>query len=253
MAALRIEALEGLPEVTAGDDLAQLITNAVPGGLLPGTVVCVAQKLISKAEGRVRRLSRVVPGEEAVRLAAEGAGKGDARLVQVVLDETAELVRAERGVLICRTHTGLVCANAGVDRSNAADPDEAILLPADPDASARALRAQLHRRSGAAPLAVLISDSFGRAWRLGQVDVAIGLAGLIALDDHAGRQDRAGRTLVATAPAIADEVAAAASLARTKAGGQGVVLVGGLQAHVTGGDGPGAAALLRAVAEDLFR
>lgn len=250
---LHIAAVPGLPEVRAADDLAALIARHADELLQPGAIVCVAQKLVSKAEGRVRRLSAVVPSNRAFELARGGAGRGDARVVQLVLDESSELLRSERGVLICRTHSGLVCANAGVDRSNAANPDEAILLPADPDASARAIRGQLQTITGHAPLAVLISDSFGRAWRLGQVDVAIGLAGITPLDDHAGRHDRSGRVLAATLPATGDELAAAASLARTKDGGEGVVVIRGLQRHVTADDGPGAAALQRPVDEDLFR
>jgi coenzyme F420-0:L-glutamate ligase/coenzyme F420-1:gamma-L-glutamate ligase len=212
--------------------------------------VVVAHKVVSKAEGRVRALAEVTASERAAELAAP-AGK-DPRSVQVVLDEAAEILRAERGVLICVTRHGFVCANAGVDASNAASADELILLPVDPDASARALRAGIERKQGVRP-AVIVSDSFGRAWRVGQTDVAIGAAGIDVVDDWRGRADRAGRELRATAIAAADSVAGAADLARGKDSYQPAVLVRGLDHLVTAGDGPGAAALRRAPEEDLFR
>jgi coenzyme F420-0:L-glutamate ligase/coenzyme F420-1:gamma-L-glutamate ligase len=256
-------ALDGLPEIAAGDDLAALIAErlgaderATDAPLRDGDVVAVAHKAVSKAEGRVRRLADVTPGRRAIELAA-ALGK-DARHVQVVLDESRELLRAERGVLICVTHHGFVCANAGVDASNAAaagpGDETLILLPTDPDASARALRARLRELTGAAP-AVVITDSFGRAWRHGQVDVALGVAGLAPLEDWRGRADGAGRELRATWIALADEVAGAADLARGKDSRQPVVILGGLDRHVLapGDDGPGAVALLRPAAEDLFR
>jgi coenzyme F420-0:L-glutamate ligase/coenzyme F420-1:gamma-L-glutamate ligase len=205
----------------------------------------IAHKVVSKAEGRVRDLGSVEPGERARELAAQH--DKDPRLVQVVLDETATLLRADHGVFVCETHHGFICANAGVDRSNAPE-DHAILLPADPDGSARALRARLPGRP-----AVIISDSFGRAWRVGQVDVAIGAAGVVPLDDWRGRFDRGGRELGATALASADALAAAADLARAKDAGQPAVVVRGLQRLVTEEDGPGAASLRRPAAEDLFR
>jgi coenzyme F420-0:L-glutamate ligase/coenzyme F420-1:gamma-L-glutamate ligase len=171
--------------------------------------------------------------------------------VQAVLDESVELLRAERGVLICVTRQGLVCANAGVDRSNAPG-GELVLLPEDPDASARELRAGIGARRGVRP-AIVISDSFGRAWRLGQADVAIGAAGIVPLDDWRGRRDAAGRELQATVLAVADVVAAAADLTRAKDSRQPAVLVRGLDRFVTAEDGPGAAALRRPADEDLFR
>lgn len=270
---VRIDSVAGLPEIAPGDDLAALIARQGEELLEAGAVVCVAQKLVSKAEGRVRRLAAAVPSERAVDLAAAGAGGGDPRLVQVVLDETSELIRAERGVLICRTHHGFVCANAGVDRSNTGVPpsmeadaaaptpaptaghadDVAVVLPEDPDGSARALKARLERLTGVSPLAVLVTDSFGRAWRVGQVDVAIGAAGLSPAVDLAGTVDRDGRPLHASVPALADELAAAAGLARVKAAADGVVVLRGLRRHVSVVDGPGAAALVRAAADDLFR
>jgi coenzyme F420-0:L-glutamate ligase/coenzyme F420-1:gamma-L-glutamate ligase len=240
----------GLPEVHPGDDLAGLISARVPPDLDAGDIVVVAHKVVSKAEGRVRRLSEVPASTEAASL-AEAQGK-DPRLVQVVLDETAELLRAERGVLICVTRHGFVCANAGVDASNAADAEELILLPLDPDASARALRERLGSLLGVRP-AVIVSDSFGRAWRVGQTDVAIGAAGVRPLDDWVGRRDSVGRELRATAIAVADSVAAAADLARAKDSREPVVLVRGLSQIVTEDDGPGAAALRRERDMDLFR
>jgi coenzyme F420-0:L-glutamate ligase/coenzyme F420-1:gamma-L-glutamate ligase len=186
----------------------------------------------------------VVPGERARELAGEH-GK-DPRHVQVILDETAELVRADQGRLIARTRHGFVCANAGVDASNAGAPDTLVLLPADPDASARALR----RRLGCA---VVITDSFGRAWRRGQCEIAIGCAGLVPLEDWRGLRDSDGREMSATAIAIADEAAAAADLVRTKDSREPAVRLRGLERHVIPDDGPGVAALVRAAGEDLFR
>lgn len=169
-----------------------------------------------------------------------------------MLDESTAVLRAGHGVLICETRHGLICANAGVDRSNAADPDELILLPEDADASARALRTGIAAACGVRP-AVLISDSFGRAWRLGQTDVAIGAAGLTPLDDWRGRHDARGRELQATAIAVADAIAATADLVRAKDADQPAVLLRGLDRFVTPDDGPGAAALRRPPADDLFR
>lgn len=239
---LTAEAIGGLPETGAGDDLAPLLAPHVRDG----DVLVVAHKVVSKAEGAVVALADVEPGARARELAAEH-GK-DPRHVQAILDQTAEIVRARPGVLICRTRHGFVCANAGVDRSNA--PEGCVItLPRDPDASARRLRAGLGASCG-----VVIADSFGRAWRHGQVDVAVGVAGLAPLEDWRGRIDRGGRELKATWIAIADEAAAAADLARAgKDAGEPAVVLRGLDRHVTTEDGPGASALRRPVAEDLFR
>jgi coenzyme F420-0:L-glutamate ligase / coenzyme F420-1:gamma-L-glutamate ligase len=251
---LTARALDGLPEIAAGADLAELIAGASDPPVQDGDVVVIAHKAVSKAEGRVRLLSEVAPGARARELAAM-QGK-DPRHVQVVLDETQELLRSERGVLICVTHHGFVCANAGVDASNAAGggPETLILLPSDPDRSARALRGRLRELTGAAP-AVVITDSFGRAWRHGQTDVAIGAAGVAPLEDWRGRADSVGRELRATWIALADQMAAAADLSRSKDSRQPVVVLGGLDRHVLppDDDGPGAAALLRPADEDLFR
>ena len=239
-------ALSGIPEVGVGDDLASLLAEAA-GTFADGDVLVVAHKVVSKSEGRVVDLVRVHPSQRARALAAEH-GK-DPRVVEVILEESAEIVRSRPGVLICRTHHGYVCANAGVDASNA--PAGLVLLPRNPDASARALRRRLHDLTGVAP-AVVVSDSFGRAWRVGQCDVAIGIAGLRPVDDWRGRADAGGRTLDATIIAVADEAASAADLARHKDSREPAVLVRGLGRYVTEADGPGAAALIRARDEDLF-
>ena len=254
MASLCARCLPALGEVHAGDDLAALIVQA-GAKLHDGHVVAIAHKVVSKAEDAVVSLAGVVPSARARELAAalehEG-GARDPRVVQVVLDESAHVLRAERGVLICRTRHGFVCANAGVDASNAPASETVVLLPRDPDASARRIRARLRELTGCAP-AVLISDSFGRPWRHGQLDVAIGLAGMHALDDWRGRTDATGMQLQATWLAVADAAAASAELARAKDSAEPVVLIEGLERYVMTPDGPGAAALLRPLLEDLFR
>jgi coenzyme F420-0:L-glutamate ligase / coenzyme F420-1:gamma-L-glutamate ligase len=244
-APLIAEALPGMPEIGAGDDLAALLLAAAGrlGGLRSGDVVVVAHKAVAKAEGRVVRLADVEPGERARELAAEH-GK-DARLLELIVRESVELVRADAGRIIARTRHGFVCANAGVDQSNTGGEERAVLLPEDPDASARALRARLG-------CAVVIGDSFGRAWRVGQAEVAIGCAGLAPLEDWRGRPDSAGRLLRATQIAIADQAAAAADLVRGKDTAEPAVRIRGLERHVLPDDGPGAAALLRPPDEDLF-
>lgn len=251
MAELHIATAGALPEISAGDDLAGMLAEACGPMLEPGAIVCVAHKLVSKAEGRVLRLADVEPSPRAEEIAARH-GK-DARHVEVILRESAEIIAERPGVMICRTHHGFSCANAGVDQSNAGGDDRVVLLPVDPDGSARAIRTALSELSGTAPVGVLISDSFGRPWRVGQADVAIGLAGITPIEPHEGMTDRDERPLVATLPAVADEIAAAADLARTKAGGEGAVVIRGLGRFVTAEDGPGASALLRTRGEDLFR
>lgn len=250
---LSVTALAGVPAIREGDDLGAIIATAISASdVRPITntdVLVIAHKIVSKSEGRVRRLSTIQPGAEATRL-AQGLGKDPAH-VQAILDESREVRRAS-GVLISVTHHGFVCANAGVDESNPADPDTVILLPHDPDESARRLRSELRKRTGAAP-AVIITDSFGRPWRHGQTDVAIGCAGFQPMEDWRGRPDATGRELKATWIATADALAAAADLARTKDGWQPVVLVRGAGRHVTGEDGPGAKAIIRPEAEDLFK
>ena len=241
-------ALPDIPEIRAGADLAEVLLEAA-GMLADGDVLVVSHKIVSKAEGRTLALADVEPRGEAVVLGAAHAK--DPRLVEVILRESSEIVRSRPGVLICRTHHGFVCANAGVDTSNAGSEDEVVLLPEDPDASARAMRARLRELAGVAP-AVVVADSFGRAWRVGQTDLAIGLAGLAPVDDWRGRADATGRPLQATVIAVADEAAAAADLTRGKDTREPAVLVRGLERYVTEGDGPGAAALVRDRDEDLF-
>ncbi|HVC07132.1 MAG TPA: coenzyme F420-0:L-glutamate ligase [Solirubrobacterales bacterium] len=245
---LRVLAVRGLPELSEGMALGQLIAERAEP--VEGDVVVVSQKVVSKAEGRVRLLSSVLPGGEARRLAAV-LGKEPA-LVQLILEESKAILRAERGVLITETRHGFICANAGVDSSNLPEPGTACLLPEDPDASARRIRAELRAAVGA-NVGVVISDSFGRAWRLGQAEVAIGCAGFSPLDDWRGRADSHGRQLEATLIAVADEAAAAADLVRGKDSRIPAAILSGLGRFLIEDDGPGAAALRRPQDEDLFR
>ncbi len=253
MASLSAQPLSGIPEIRPGDDLAAAIVAAARGRLRAGQLLSIAHTVVSKAEGAVVELSEVEPGPQARELAR--AQDKDPRVVQVALDESAEVLRAERGVLISRTRHGFVCANAGVDSSNAPGSGQVVLLPPDPDGSARALRRRIAELAGLerdrAP-AVLISDSFGRAWRHGQTDVAIGLAGMAPLDDWRGRSDANGLRLQATWLAIADAAAGAADLARAKDSAEPVILIEGLERFIGAADGPGALALLRPPAEDMF-
>ena len=244
MSSLTAIGVEGLPEIEQGANLGELIAGLTK--VEPGDVLVVAQKVVSKAEGRLRRLSSVIPGAEARKLAAV-LGKEPA-MVELILEESSEVLRAERGVLITETNHGFVCANAGIDTSNLPEDDMVCLLPENPDASARRIRGELPSTVG-----VVISDSFGRAWRLGQAEVAIGCAGLRPLDDWRGRHDAHGRELEATLIAVADEAAAAADLVRGKDSAVPVAVVRGLDRFVTSEDGPGAAALRRPRSEDLFR
>jgi coenzyme F420-0:L-glutamate ligase / coenzyme F420-1:gamma-L-glutamate ligase len=244
---LRIRPLTGLPELQEGDDLGRLIADAASPAA--DEVVVVSQKAVSKVEGRVRTLSDVKPGERALKL-AEQLDK-DPALIELVLEESARVVRAERGVLITETKAGWVCANAGIDSSNLTD-GQVSLLPLDGDASARRIRVEIEAASGSAP-AVVIADSFGRAWRIGQADVAIGCAGISPLADWRGRRDRQGGELTATLIAVADELASAADLTRDKDSGAPGAIIAGLGDLVIAEDGPGAGPLRRAADEDLFR
>ena len=248
MSEIAIRAVIGLPEIEPGVPLGAMLAEAAEPS--DGEILVVSQKVVSKAEGRVRDLGSVAPGDRAAEL-ADTLGK-DPRLVELILGEAARIVRADAGVLIVETHSGLVCANAGIDASNVPGDDSVVLLPDHPDESARRLRAEVRRVSGQNP-AIIVADSFGRPWRLGQTDVAIGCAGLAPLDDWRGRRDRSGRELVATEIALADEVAAAAALARHKASGEPAAVISGLERHVTADDGPGAAGLRRDPTRDLFR
>jgi coenzyme F420-0:L-glutamate ligase / coenzyme F420-1:gamma-L-glutamate ligase len=249
---IEIHPLAGLPEVRTGDGLGRLLADALRGaGLAPaaGDVLVVTQKIVSKAEGRFVLLSDIGPSARAREL-AEITGK-DARLVELVLRESSAILRAAPNVLIARHKLGLVMANAGIDRSNvgAADDELALLLPADPDASARALAVQLEAAFGA-PIAIVLSDSFGRPWRLGVVNVAIGAWGLPALLDRRGETDRDGRRLEVTQVALADLLASAAALAMGE-GAEGVPAALLRGCDLRGPNAP-ASALLRSQQEDLF-
>jgi coenzyme F420-0:L-glutamate ligase/coenzyme F420-1:gamma-L-glutamate ligase len=232
--------LEGIPEIEAGDDLAGLLAEAADrtGGFEPGDVLVVAQKAVSKAEGRVVALSDVEPSEEA----RVQAGDGDARHVEVILRETARVVRSRPPLVIAETRHGFVCASAGVDASNAPSADTVVLLPRDPDASARSL----HERLG---VAVIVSDSFGRPFRHGTTDVAIGVAGFPPLRDLRGTRDRSGYELKTTQIAVADEIAGAAELVMGKTDGVPAAIVRGLELE---GDGY-ARELVMPPDRDLFR
>jgi coenzyme F420-0:L-glutamate ligase/coenzyme F420-1:gamma-L-glutamate ligase len=243
---LELRGVEGLPEIHPGDDLAALIFEQ-SGALHDGDVVVVAQKVVSKSEGRIRRLSEVSPSAQALQLAP--GLDADPRMVQVVLDETARIVRADR-VLIVETHQGFVCANAGVDRSNMDGKDDVCLLPVDCDASARVLRERVEALAGAR-VGVIISDTFGRAWRMGLVNVALGVSGLPAMLDYRGQPDDFGMPLQATVVAIADELAAAAEIVMGKTRRVPVVVVKGL-AELDGVPGSGQE-LVRPSELDLFR
>ena len=235
--------VRGLPEVRAGDDLSALVAGAVE--LEDGDVVVVSQKVISKAEGRVVALADVVASERAHELAG---GERDPRELETVLREARRIVRERAPLVIAETRHGFVGASAGVDHSNATDRDTLVLLPLDPDASARRLRDGLLARTGRT-VGVIVSDSFGRPFRNGTVDVAIGVAGVPALLDLRGTLDRSGQELRSTQVAIADELASAADLVRGKADGVPVVVVRGLAQT---GDGTAAELVLDA-GRDLFR
>ncbi len=243
----RIEllAVEGLPEVRPGDDLGDLISTKAK--LEPRDVLVVAQKVVSKSEGRLRDLASVVAGDEARRIATQLVALPDPRLVQVILDESVRVLRSQR-VLITETRHGFVCANSGVDQSNVNEPGTVTLLPEDPDGSARRLRERLHERTGA-EVGVIVSDTFGRPWRLGIVNVALGVAGLPALIDLRGMPDDAGREMHATVLAIADDLASAAGLVMRKTARTPAVVIRGLE---LAGDGRGRD-LVRPAAEDVFR
>ena len=243
---LELRGVEGLPEIRPGDDLAALIVQN-SGPIRGGDVVVVAQKVVSKAEGRIRSLADVTPSERAIALARKL--DADPRMVQVILDETTSVVRDDR-VLIVETHQGFVCANAGVDRSNVDGEDDVSLLPVDCDASARALRDRIHALAGV-HAGVIVSDTFGRAWRMGLVNVALGVAGIPAMIDYRGRPDDFGMPLQATLVAIADELAAAAELLMGKTRRVPAVIVHGLD-ELDAAPGTGQE-LVRPTELDLFR
>lgn len=247
--AIQLLPLKGLPEIREGTDLAGLIIRAARDnriGLRHTDILVVAQKIISKAEGCVARLSTVVPSARALQLAAPR--HKDPRLVEVILQESRRVVRDDP-VLIVETHHGFVCANGGVDHSNVPGEDVVTLLPRDPDRSARALAAEL-RRLTKKRVAVIISDTFGRPWRLGLTNVAIGAAGVPVLHDLRGTRDRDSKPLQATVLAVADELAAAAGLAMGKSEGVPVVVIRGYRFRPANEP---ATSVIRPAAEDLFR
>jgi coenzyme F420-0:L-glutamate ligase/coenzyme F420-1:gamma-L-glutamate ligase len=231
---VRVIGLEGLPELGPGDDLGALLAEACAraGGLEAGDVLVVAQKAVSKVEGRVVTLADVEPSSRAVELAGD---EGDPRQVEVILRESDEVVRSRPPLVVSRTRHGFVCASAGVDASNAKGPGTVILLPLDPDASAAALRDRLAELTGVTP-GVVVSDSFGRAWRQGTTDVALGVAGLAPLRDLRGTRDGVGYELRSTMIAVADEIAGAAELVFGKSTGVPAAIVRGVAAA---GDGSG--------------
>jgi coenzyme F420-0:L-glutamate ligase / coenzyme F420-1:gamma-L-glutamate ligase len=240
---IQVLPVDGLPEIVEGDDLASLIAAAVE--LSDGDVVCVAQKVVSKAEGRVVRLDEVEPSEEARRLAGRD---GDPRRLEVVLREAVRVVRSRPPLVIAETGHGFVCASAGVDASNAPAPDTVVLLPEDPDASAARLRAALEELTGRT-LGVIVTDTFGRSWRLGITNVAIGASGTEVLRDLRGVYDPTGYELNSTVIAIADEIAAAAELVMGKTARIPVAVVRGLDVAGSGT----AAELVMPPEHDLFR
>lgn len=245
MTALTLLPVDGLPEVRPGDDLAAAIASRF--SLQPGDVLVVAQKVVSKSEGRIRRLAEITPGDRAREL-ARGL-EADPRFVQAILDESVRIVRSER-VLIVETRQGYVCANAGIDHSNVTgDEGEVLLLPEDCDRSAAVLRERLVAR-GAPEVGVIVADTFGRAWRTGIVNVALGVAGLAPLIDYRGRPDDHGRILRATVVAVADELAGAAELVMGKVGRVPVVVVRGWSTPAPRGSGRD---LIRPAEQDLFR
>ncbi len=257
MTALTIHPVPGMPEILPGDDLAASFFTAAQGAALAlqaGNVIVFAQKVVSKAEGSRVALSSVRPSPRAEAWAREW--HKDPRQVEVVLRESRRIVRMERGIIIAETRHGFVCANAGVDLSNSGGVEVAILLPEDPDRSARQLREAIMRLAGC-PVGVIIADTFGRAWRNGLTQAALGVAGLAALDDYRGQQDTEGRSMHATVIAVADELACAADLVCGKTRRVPAAII---RNYVPRGPQPGSAKdmaggkeLIRRAEEDLFR
>jgi len=249
MTEVRIIPVPGMPEIHAGDDLASMIVEAAraAGGVEAGDVLVVTQKVVSKAEGRIVDLATVTPGVFARQLAE--TWEKDARQVEVVLGESKRIVRMGHGVMICETHHGFICANAGVDASNVEKTGTVCLLPLDSDASARGIRDAIVRAFGV-DVAVIVSDSFGRPWREGIVNFAIGCAGMLPLIDYTGQHDPAGYELRVTAMAVVDELAAAAELVHGKLARVPVAIIRG--AEYTRGEGA-IRDLIRDAELDLFR
>jgi coenzyme F420-0:L-glutamate ligase/coenzyme F420-1:gamma-L-glutamate ligase len=249
MKRLELIGVDGIGDVSEGDSIGALICDACARQkleILDDDVLVVAQKIVSKAEGRITRLDDIQPSARAIEL-AEQLDK-EPELVEVILDESRGIVRTGGRALIVETRHGFICANAGVDQSNVG-LRQVALLPRDPDGSALAIRKEIHQRTGRRP-GVIISDSFGRPWRIGTVDVAVGISGLKAIKDERGLTDRYGYQLKAAVAAIADEIAAAAELVMGKRGGVPVVVVRGCEIEREEGS---VKELLRPEAEDLFR
>jgi coenzyme F420-0:L-glutamate ligase / coenzyme F420-1:gamma-L-glutamate ligase len=250
MASLTLTAIEGIPMIQPGDNLAELIAQALAAmdlRLRDGDILSICQKIVSKAEGRLVDLSEIEPSPLALKF-AERWDK-DARAVELVLRQTSRIVRMDNAVLIVETGPGWVCANAGIDESNSLEDNRAILLPEDPDASASRLRSELKRLTGA-EIAVIVTDTFGRPWRDGLTEVCLGIAGMNPMLDLRGTTDLGGRELHHTVIAIADDLACAAGLLMPKAGATPAVLIRGYQYKAVEGS---AKALIRPAASDLFR
>lgn len=249
MSPVEIVPLTGMPEIVPGDDLASIIIKAVAHRSLsiePGNIFVVAQKIVSKSEGKIVRLDSITPSKRAVRWAAKY--NKDARVIELALGQAKRIVRMEKGVLIAETRHGFICANAGVDTSNTAK-GTAVLLPENPDRSAQRLKGKLARKFGVS-VAVLISDTFGRPWREGLVNVALGVAGIDALVDYRGTRDAGGKSLQATVIAVADELASAAELVMGKSNQIPVAVIRGIALAPGAGSGHD---LIRPVERDLFR
>lgn len=244
---IELRALEGIPEIEPGTRLAELMAaRAREDAVRPGDILCIAHKIVSKAEGRMVALADVEPGERAVDLAAPTTK--DPRLVELILRESRRVVRQRRSLFVCETHHGFICANAGIDASNVPE-GKVVLLPVDPDRSARHIQSAVSGAVGGR-VGVVITDTHGRAFRKAIINVAIGVAGFEAVVDHRGGHDREGRTLVATEQALADELAAAAGMLMDKGGGYPVVVVRGVQTSPA----PGTVNdLVRDPEQDLFR
>jgi coenzyme F420-0:L-glutamate ligase/coenzyme F420-1:gamma-L-glutamate ligase len=247
--AIQIIPLRGLPEVRQGDNVAKMIVEAAASepGIRGGDVLVVTQKIVSKSEGRVVSLSSVKPSAEALRLAIET--EKDPRLVELILRESASIVRQRGPIIITETKHGFVCANAGIDASNVGPEGTVCLLPEDPDRSAQAIRAEIGRATGA-DVAVIISDTFGRAWREGHTNVAVGVAGMMPFADYVGQSDAFGYELRVSTLAVADELAGAAELVQNKLDGVPVAIVRGYT--YPAGDGT-ARGMIRPKENDLFR
>ena len=251
---IRVVGLAGMPEVSAGDDLARLIAEASERQNTPiehGDILVVTQKIVSKAEGRIIRLEDVEPSSAAIRL-SEGHHR-DPRHTEIILRESARIVRMDKGNIISETHHGFKCANAGVDASNVPGDGAVALLPVDPDASAERIREGIKGRLGV-DVAVIVSDTFGRPWREGAVNVAIGVAGMDPFVDYMGKPDAYGRIMRTTLIAAADELAATAELVTGKVGSVPVALIRGYPYQPAISEVPrGARALIRPPERDMFR